>query len=93
MRQLSAYQSIDAQQKIKMKSIQYFLFGPNQMCSCSAKYFDKIMQVKKCVNLQSPLRKSTRKKVQTLHYGHESPNFTSPQSNIQKESQESDTSE
>ncbi|XP_028401572.1 cohesin subunit SA-2-like [Dendronephthya gigantea] len=43
--------------------------------------------------LQSPLRKSSRKKTQTSHYGHESPNFTSPSSSNPDKSQESDITE
>ncbi|CAB3984799.1 cohesin subunit SA-2-like, partial [Paramuricea clavata] len=43
---------------------------------------------------QSPVRKSSRKKIQTTHYGHDSPSLASPQSpTIAKESPELDNTE
>jgi hypothetical protein len=43
---------------------------------------------------QSPVRKSRRTKIQTTHYGHDSPGLVSPQSRtIAKESPELDNTE
>ena len=42
---------------------------------------------------QSPVRKSTRKKTQPMHYGHESSGVDSPKTGNPKETFESDTSE
>ena len=64
------------------------------MFFCISKYdIRKGMYILFFQEFQSPVRKSTRKKTQPMHYGHESSGVDSPKTGNPKETFESDTSE